>query len=681
VQPTGDHFHVEPDYQEAFARLGLTSMEAVFRFDRGDDLTKANLARYRRRLRFQVGPPGRILFMKLYHVPPVRTQLQNWINGHKRRSCAMMELEPMAELAHHGINTPRPVAYGQIWKGLLEQRSFLVTEKIPDAESLENRLPPCFDLIRTPDAHKQQRAFLTQLAQFIRRFHDLGYRHRDLYLAHIFRDTQGQLFLIDLARAFKPLVCKRRFLIKDLAQVYYSLPAPYFSRTDRLRLYLSYMGKHHLDAGDKHLIHPILAKARRMARHNLKHGRPVPYLTYRRAHVKADRPMRVAIIAERIDTALGGAERSVGELCDALSAQGMDVTLLAAKGDSASRHVHILCRNRLGKRVDPRAFGTALQKHLQLVSCDIVHSVLPFPFADVYQPRGGTYAETILRNAASYEHGLVPTAKRLTAFANQRRQAWMRAERALAAGTRGPVIAALSRYVAEQFQRHYHTPPERIVLINNGVHTRNRPAPDSADPLRLRILNHLGLTPDDKPVFYVFAAHNFRLKGLGPLIRAFAEVTRSDPHSPCRLVVVGNGDQRGYEQRARRLRAERYMVFLGGVDDLAAVLALTDVAVLPTFYDPASRFILEALGAGIPVITTRFNGAGDLFTHARHGIILDDPTDVPGLAQAVRDLSDSARRTAMCHAIRQDGIIDNVSIDRVATELKALYASIRKRRG
>ena len=181
--------------------------------------------------------------------------------------------------------------------------------------------------------------------------------------------------------------------------------------------------------------------------------------------------MKIAIIIERADTALGGAERSVLELAAALTGLGLVVDILAAKGQVDGGKVRVLCPRTPGKRVSYFVFEKALKTHLVENSYDIVHSVLPFRFADVYQPRGGTYAESIVRNGASYQNSFVKSYKRLTAFTNTRRSILLRAERKLARQAEGPVIVAISPYVAEQFRRHYDTDSRRIVLIPNGVRT------------------------------------------------------------------------------------------------------------------------------------------------------------------------------------------------------------------
>jgi len=149
---------------------------------------------------------------------------------------------------------------------------------------------------------------------------------------------------------------------------------------------------------------------------------------------------KIAIIIERANIALGGAERSVFELASALSACGPSVDILAAKGPTDTRNVHILCTHETGKRVSFQMFAKTLKQYLSENHYDIVHSVLPFNFADVYQPRGGTYAEAIVRNAASYRNALLGAGKKLTAFFNVRRHELLWEERKLSQGPDGPVI-------------------------------------------------------------------------------------------------------------------------------------------------------------------------------------------------------------------------------------------------
>lgn len=390
--------------------------------------------------------------------------------------------------------------------------------------------------------------------------------------------------------------------------------------------------------------------------------------------------LKVAITIERADISLGGAERSVMELSAALSARGLDVEILAAKGQTQAKNVHILCNEAKGKRTGYFTFAEALKTHISQNQYDIIHSILPFDFADVYQPRGGTYPEAIFRNAVSYQNKFAEWFKRLTSFANLRRTTLLHAERKLCSNATGPVIAALSQYVADQLKHYYDTSAERIAVICNGIKTNAKLDTRQANALRTRILTRLRLKEADNPVLFLLAANNFRLKGLAPLIKAIAADAGRPAERKAYLVVVGHGSERRYQRLARRFNILDRVVFLGRLRHIRNVLSIIDVAVLPTFYDPSSRFILEALAAGKPVITTAFNGATDLFTHGCHGQIIDSPDDIPALARAVSHFTETANIEKAARAIVEDNLIERISISRVADQVIALYESILQRK-
>ncbi len=278
---TEKSFFIDREYQTALNEAGLTSIEEVFAFDAAKNLTKSNLASYRSRLQFEISSPegelSTTVFMKRYDCPPVIVQFKNWLSYHNLRSDASREFDAAYQLAARDINTPKVVSYGEQRNALFETRSFIITEKIPDAQSLERQLPDCFDGQTTIEKLKQRRHFIVQAAAFIKKFHDTNYRHRDLYFSHIFYNASGKFYLIDLARVFRPILLRKRFQIKDIAQVYYSAPGKYFSRTDRLRFYMTYTAQKKLRRIDKAFIRKVINKAEQMARHDRKHGRTVPF--------------------------------------------------------------------------------------------------------------------------------------------------------------------------------------------------------------------------------------------------------------------------------------------------------------------------------------------------------------------------------------------------------------------
>ncbi len=271
---TSKDFFVNEEYKNFLQTLSLNSLDKVFRFDKGNRLSKENLAPWRERISFDCSEISKTVFLKRYTLPPLQVQLKNWISHKRIQSLAESDVVPTLELNKKGINTYNVIAFGRETFLGFEKRSFAVIEEISEAASLEKQLPEFSEKKLFSD----KKNFLRDLADFVRRFHSTGYRHRDLYLCHIFYDHKKKNFyLIDLARAFKPLVLKKRFLIKDLAQLYYSSPGSEFSKTDKLRFYLFYQKISKLTSSDKNLIKRILKKVRKMARHDIKRNKTVPY--------------------------------------------------------------------------------------------------------------------------------------------------------------------------------------------------------------------------------------------------------------------------------------------------------------------------------------------------------------------------------------------------------------------
>lgn len=272
-------FFVDPAYKTGFDRLGLTSIEAVFAFQSGKNLTKANLASYRSRIEFQLESSATKIFLKRYDNPPLMTQLKNWLSAKKRISCALAEVEAAQKLAAMGINTPRMIAWGELAGGIFEKRSFAAIEEIRQGQSLERSLPHFFNGPATMENLVLRRQFIRQLALFVKIFHETGFRHRDLYLCHIFMVPDGRFYLIDLARVFKPALLSEVYRVKDVAQLHYSAPAGVFSKTDRLRFLRTYLDRKKLSYSDKVFVRRINNKAERMARHSTKYGVAVPFKT------------------------------------------------------------------------------------------------------------------------------------------------------------------------------------------------------------------------------------------------------------------------------------------------------------------------------------------------------------------------------------------------------------------
>ena len=276
VQLSSDIF-VHPDYVEALKQMHLDTLDAIFAFEGGTALVKKELTHWRSRTEFAIGNPPQRCFLKRYVGPPMMTQVRNWFAHGRKALTAMYDYLPCRPLEQAGVGTYQTIAYGGRWQGLFEDRSFVILREIPTAQSLEKKLPDCLTRSPLESCQAERVTFIHTLADFVRRFHQTGYCHRDLYLCHIFYSADNGFSLIDLQRAFRPRLWRRRWILKDLTQLYYSSPGDVISRSDRLRFYLRYCQKERLMSSDRRFIRQLKRKAWRMADREIRRGKEVPF--------------------------------------------------------------------------------------------------------------------------------------------------------------------------------------------------------------------------------------------------------------------------------------------------------------------------------------------------------------------------------------------------------------------
>jgi glycosyltransferase involved in cell wall biosynthesis len=151
----------------------------------------------------------------------------------------------------------------------------------------------------------------------------------------------------------------------------------------------------------------------------------------------------------------------------------------------------------------------------------------------------------------------------------------------------------------------------------------------------------------------VVCVANFRPeKGHEVLVQAFSKVTRRV--ADARLVLVGSGPtEANVRAHVRRLGLEESVVFTGTLSDIWPELARADVFALASWFDTFGIAALEAMAAGLPVVTTSVAGLRDIVQHGRTGWLVP-PGDQEELAhRLVQLLTDPVLRRSMGQAARE----------------------------
>lgn len=350
--------------------------------------------------------------------------------------------------------------------------------------------------------------------------------------------------------------------------------------------------------------------------------------------------MKVAIVIERMDTALGGREMSTAQIAQAFQARGINVTILCQESRWVCPGVEVVALGRGRSRwVRMRNFVADVQEYLARNPHEIVHAMLPLPGANIYQPRGGTLRgqlDASRRKRVAWKRPFAELGWHLKAV---RRQGLVMERRMLKGGK--VLCLCVSQMVADEFHRHYGL-SRNVRVIYNAVQVPQTGA-SRRHAWRKQLREQLQVAEHD--VVFVCMAKNLALKGAGQAIEAFGRWRQSQPDGRGgKLVFVGQrrlGDE--FHRQARRLGLAKSVEFLPHADDPFPWYSAADVCVLLSWYDPCSRVVLEAIRWGLPYITTGHNGASELLG-GRGGAVVKSPDDIDAVVTAMRELSDAHRR-------------------------------------
>jgi UDP-glucose:(heptosyl)LPS alpha-1,3-glucosyltransferase len=281
---------------------------------------------------------------------------------------------------------------------------------------------------------------------------------------------------------------------------------------------------------------------------------------------------------------------------------------------------------------------------------DIIHGVGRILAMNVFNPHGGVEQAYLRQEFSSITHRFYYAYKYLKRYLSPQHylKVWIQKRQYLSC--RVKKIIAISQMVKKDIIRYHGVPEEKIAVVFNSVdldrfHPRNR------EIYREQKRKALGIDRD--ALLLIFAGNNYRLKGLDPLLQALVLLRQRFPDRPFRLLVAGRGHPGQYRRKARRLGVSDLTLFLGPVRGMEEYYAAGDIYVHPTFYDSCSLTVLEALASGLPVITTRFNGAADVIVSEEGGKVIEDPADAENLAESISCYFDDGRRNRARVVARQ----------------------------
>jgi len=241
-------------WSDFFAEFDLKSFDDFF-----ENLEAKTIGVNKKRnvVSFSLGPDShkKKFFMKRFSHPHFKDMIFSWRNIGRPCSQARYEWENVRLLLENGIETYRPVCFGEKIKYGIENSSFFVTEEL-QSQCLTDFIRQNWDGFQ----QQQKEKVITGLAAFIRKIHDSNICLPDLYVWHIYiTESAGEYeyAVIDLHRMSRN-VTNRRPKLKNLGRMHHSMLDRYFDEELKQLLVKSYAadGQH----GD---VTKLLAKVKR----------------------------------------------------------------------------------------------------------------------------------------------------------------------------------------------------------------------------------------------------------------------------------------------------------------------------------------------------------------------------------------------------------------------------------
>lgn len=362
--------------------------------------------------------------------------------------------------------------------------------------------------------------------------------------------------------------------------------------------------------------------------------------------------MKIGLV-RRGYSATGGAEAYLRRFAEGVVASGHQCSLFTARKWPREEWPHEIFR--VPHAESPRAFARALVKMGAQERCELLFSLERVTTCDCYRAGDGVHRAWLARREQA-----APGLRSLLRRWNPKHREILALEAELFRTEGARAVIANSQMVKAEIVHHYpRYPAERIHVVYNGV------PPSGVHPesyaARVQTRKELGIADDEYVV--LFAGSGWERKGLSYAIEAMnaAALPRGV------LLVAGSGDKGAMPK-------SRHTIFLGPVKDMPRHFAAADAFLLPTLYDPFSNACLEALAAGLPVITTSSNGFSEIIEPGVEGDVLSDPADVVALARAIAGWNDSGRRDAVREQLLAKGA--RYSMEENIRQTLAVFAAL-----
>ncbi|MBF0034964.1 glycosyltransferase family 4 protein [Citrobacter freundii] len=282
-------------------------------------------------------------------------------------------------------------------------------------------------------------------------------------------------------------------------------------------------------------------------------------------------------------------------------------------------------------------YYTWVQNHLREHPVARVVGFNKMPGLDVYYAADVCYAEKVAQEKGFF-YRLTSRYRHYAAF-----------ERATFEHGKPTQLLMLTDKQIADFQKHYQTESERFHILPPGIYP-DRKYSQQIPNARQVYRQKNGLSESQNVLLQV--GSDFTRKGVDRTLAAMASLPESLRQNT-QLFIVGQDKPGKFAALAEKYGIQRNVHFFAGRNDVAELMAAADLLLHPAYQEAAGIVLLEAVTAGLPVLTTCVCGYAHYIVDANCGAVIDEPFRQEALNEILlKALTQSALREAWAENAR-----------------------------
>jgi UDP-glucose:(heptosyl)LPS alpha-1,3-glucosyltransferase len=204
------------------------------------------------------------------------------------------------------------------------------------------------------------------------------------------------------------------------------------------------------------------------------------------------------------------------------------------------------------------------------------------------------------------------------------------------------LVLMISSLQLQYYKQYYGTPDSRIRMLPPGI-ARDRMAAENRDAIRAEFRQAFALADDQ--LLLLSLGSGFSVKGFDRGLLAVAALPAA-LRQRVRLFIIGQDKQGPVRRLVKRLGLQGNVRFFAGRDDIPRFLQGADLLLHPARHENTGTVIVEAIVAGLPVLTTATCGYAFHVEDAAAGCVLPAPFQQAVLNQTLQDMLCSGQREA-----------------------------------